>query len=266
MLGSSRRHGAGAKRTVAAFVAVFAASVVTGCGHHESPAAPESVPAAGFAAGESQAAERDLGAVIGALAGEAELSAEQARAISALTVATSVPREPRESWLLAAELVGILTDEQLISIERSMETAREIHRSQFRARRGDGQEGARPPRVRGHRQSEQARTGEPGARAEQRMARQQARWALEHTAMAEVLELTETQSKALRALAAERPDSAAGPDWRESRRRAIASVLTDEQRQIVTLHRLVLGHRLRVVAGSGHRLRPGARVQDAWVP
>ena len=265
MLGGSRWTGTGAIGTAAVCAAVLAASVAAGCGDSE---APESTTAAEVTAGESQAVERDLATVIGALVGEAELTAEQARAISALTVSTAVPREPRESWLLAAELAGILTDEQAISIENSMQTARESHRSHSRAKRGDGQEGEGHLRVRGHRMREGARTGEPDAEAEQRLAERRERWearrALEHAAMAEVLELTEAQSEALRALAAERPDSAAGPGWRESRRQAIASILTDEQRQVVTLHRLVLGHRMRVAAGLGRRFRPGARVQGGW--
>jgi len=85
--------------------------------------------------------------------------------------------------------------------------------------------------------------------------------------MSEVLELTDAQTEALRALAAERPDSAAaGPAWRESRREAFASILTHEQLQIVTLHRLVLGHRLRINAVEGRRLRTGTRVPGGWGP
>ena len=268
MQGDSRRCGMGAIGTVAACLALLAASAVTGCSDSESPAAPESVPTAELKYGESRAAQRDLGTVIGELVGESGLTSEQARTISALTVSTTVSREPRETWLLASELARILTDGQVLSIERSMETARELHRSRSGARRGDRAEGERQTGTRGHRPRGGDRIGEPGAQAEQRMAERRARWearrALEHAAMAEVLELTEAQSEALRALAGERPDSAAGPEWRESRRTAMVSILTDEQRQIVTLHRLVVGRRVRTAIAAEGRLRPGARVQDGW--
>ena len=225
MLGESRRRGMGSIGTVAVCVGVLAAGPVTGCTDSESPAALESVPSAGLAVGESQAAERDLGAVIGRLVGESGLTDEQVRAISALPGPASVPPEPRESWQLAAELSGILTDEQVLSIEQSMESARESRRARSRAKPGDGPQGEGRRGHRGHRLREESRIGDPDAGAVQRMeerrARREARRDLELAAMSEVLELTEDQREAVRALAAERPDSAAaGPAWRESRREA----------------------------------------------
>lgn len=98
----------------------------------------------------------------------------------------------------------------------------------------------------------------------ERRARHEARRAEVHAAMAEVLDLTEAQSEALGALAAERPDGANDPQWRESRRQAVASILTDEQQKVVILHRLVLGHRMRSATGAGFRHRPAARVHGGW--
>lgn len=267
-MGVLRRCRVVAIRAAAVSLTVFAASGVSACSDSGSPAAPESAADAGLTAAERGLPAPDLGTVIGSLVGEAELTAEQSQAISALTSSEAAPFGPRESWILASDLAGILTDEQVRSIESSMNRVRETHGSKVRARRGDRQERAGRPHGRGPGTREGARTGESGAEQEQRQtegrARREARWAEAHAAMAEVLDLTEAQSEALRARAAERPDGATGPQWRESRRQAIASILTDEQQQVVILHRLVLGHRMRAATGAGLRHRPAARVHGGW--
>jgi len=239
-MGGLQQWGAGSIGARAVCLAVFAGTAVSACGGSDSPAAPEVASEVGIAAAQASAAAPDLSSLVGTLVGESELTAGQLQAISALGVPGAMPIAPREIWRLASELAVILTDEQIRSIEASITTARKSFRSKVRARRDAGQEGA------------------------QRRAPREARRAQEHAAMAEGLGLTEEQSEALQALAAERPDREAGPEWWESRRQAVASVLTAEQLQVVTLHRLLLGHRMRSAIGARFRHRPDARVHGGW--
>ena len=87
----------------------------------------------------------------------------------------------------------------------------------------------------------------------------------EHAAMVDALELTDAQIEVLDALREGRPGAAARAgdesrfDIREAHRAALAEILTDEQQEVVTVHRALVAHRFQAATREGRGREHGER-------
>ncbi len=218
-------------------LAALALTGIVACGGEGQP----TEPAGGSVASEAQTADVVLGTTINELTLDLGLTDEQRVAIRDMAIrGNDRAGMPGAAWYAAAELQAILDSDQVAELGRRWAVSRGQSRIKDRERVT-----SEPRLTRAQRdQLRDRRNGLETRREDAQMKRGVARERrkAEHSAMVGALGLTDTQMDAMNSL---REDHG-------FHQGALEEILTEEQQEVVTLHRAMMSHHFRA-NGSDQR-------------